>query len=85
MMTIKSEAIRFVSCVLPGGTVAPALVCQPVTDWLHAPDRTGVVWGLYTCCWRSLNISIPNLQKAHFETAHMWPWDTRPCHAKVDH
>lgn len=44
-----------------------------LTDWLRAPDHTGVVWGLYTCCWSSLNISVPRLQEAHFETAHMWP------------
>lgn len=68
--------MRSAHCVIPGGAVSPlTLLCQPVTDWLHAPDHTGVVWGLYTCCWRSLNISSPNLQKAHFETAHMWPLD----------
>lgn len=64
-----------VYCVSPGGTVAPLtlLLCQPVTDWLHAPDHTGVVWGLSACSWRGPNTSVPNLQDAHFETAHMWP------------
>lgn len=56
----------------------PPLLCQPVTDWLHAPDHTGVVWGLYTCSWRSLNISIPNLQKAHLKL-HICGHSKRVC------
>lgn len=74
-MTVKTvpAAIRSVYCVLPGGTVAHLTsLCQPVTDWLHTPDRTGVVWGLYTCCWRRLNISIPNLQKLHICGRRKW-------------
>lgn len=71
MMAIKTELEPRQICFVTWWSSCSS--ASQLTDWLRAPDHTGVVWGLYTCCWSSLNISIPRLQEAQFETAHMWP------------